>query len=173
MSSFLDSLEKSINKIAEPVQPLIPTIARFLLVITWIEDSLRIMTQWQDQVHYIEIYGGYSNTFSSLILIFLIIMMIVGSIMAILKYKTPTAVGILLAVIVIQGWIYGLFVESQYVLRNLSIAGGLVLLLADYYNSTKNKNIFAGLPTISGVDKSTYLQVIFEFIKNSLRDEYY
>lgn len=161
MSKLLDGLEKSLNRISEPIQPLLPSIARFLLVVTWLEDSLRIFTQWQEQVHYIEIYGGYSNTSSSAILALLVIMMMIGSILAILKIKTPYAVGILFSVIIIQGWIYGLYQEAHYIFRNLSITGGLVLLLADYYNSTKNKNIFAGIPTLSAVDKSTYLQVIY------------
>jgi uncharacterized membrane protein YphA (DoxX/SURF4 family) len=162
MSKFLDELEKSIDKIAEPIQPFLPAIARFLLVVTWMEDSLRIFTQWQDQVHYIEVYAGYSNTLSSVLLVLLVVGMVTGSVMAILQYKTPYAVGILFSVIFLQGFLYGLFQDPEYVLRNFSIAGGLVLLLADYYNSTKKKNIFAGLPTISKVDRSTYLQVYFD-----------
>ena len=57
MAKVLDSIEKSINAMAEPLEPYLPTIARFLLVVTWLEDSLRIVTQWNEQVHYIEIYG--------------------------------------------------------------------------------------------------------------------
>ena len=104
---------------------------------------------------------GFSNTASSIVLVLLVIFMTLGSIMAIFRLKTPAAVGILFSVIIAQGLIYGLFHEAQYIFRNMSIIGGLVLLLADYYNSVQHKNLFAGLPTLSEANRSTYLQVNF------------
>lgn len=84
--------------------------------------------------------------------------MVIGSILAILKKHSEIAVGGLGCVIISQ-WIgYGLFFDSNFFFRNLSVAGGLLMLLADSYSS-KRKKLFAGLPTLNETDKSTYLQL--------------
>jgi hypothetical protein len=38
----LAKVESFIEKIGQPIKPYLPTIARFLLVVTFLEDSLRI-----------------------------------------------------------------------------------------------------------------------------------
>ncbi|KAJ3346001.1 hypothetical protein HDU91_007164, partial [Kappamyces sp. JEL0680] len=84
--------------------------------------------------------------------------MVAGSILAIMKKHTELAVAGLGAVIVSQ-WIgYGLIFDGNFFLRNLSVAGGLLMLLADAYSGQKKK-LFAGLPTLNERDKSTYLQL--------------
>ena len=84
--------------------------------------------------------------------------MVIGSILAILRKHTEIAVTGLGGVIISQ-WIgYGLIFDGNFFLRNLSVAGGLLMLLADAYSSNKKK-LFAGLPSINETDKSTYLQL--------------
>lgn len=84
--------------------------------------------------------------------------MLIGSVLAIAKKHTEIAVAGLGAVIVSQ-WIgYGLLFDSNFFLRNLSVAGGLLMLLADSYSSQR-KQLFAGLPSLNETDKSTYLQL--------------
>jgi hypothetical protein len=38
----LDSFETALNQLLNPVKPFLPGIARFLLVVTYLEDSIRI-----------------------------------------------------------------------------------------------------------------------------------
>jgi hypothetical protein len=38
------------------LKPHLPTIGRFLIVVTFLEDSLRIVTQWSDQVWFLQVY---------------------------------------------------------------------------------------------------------------------
>lgn len=40
----------------------LPAIGRFLIVVTFIEDALRILTQWSDQVYYLRDYRGCMHT---------------------------------------------------------------------------------------------------------------
>ncbi|KAK9703320.1 ER-derived vesicles protein erv29 [Basidiobolus ranarum] len=54
-------IETLISKTASPLKPVIPVIARFLLVVTFFEDSLRIIAQWSDQLVYLERYRGFYN----------------------------------------------------------------------------------------------------------------
>lgn len=36
----------------------LPAIGRFLIVVTFLEDALRIVTQWSDQLHYLQDFRG-------------------------------------------------------------------------------------------------------------------
>jgi len=49
-------LEDLLDTMAEPLKPYLPVIGRFLIVVTFIEDALRIVTQWSDQLTYLHDY---------------------------------------------------------------------------------------------------------------------
>jgi hypothetical protein len=64
-ASALDSIRKQTSKIedfldsvSEPIKPFLPAIGRFLIVSTFLEDSVRIPTQWSDQLLYLHDYRG-------------------------------------------------------------------------------------------------------------------
>lgn len=48
--------EDFLDTLAEPVKPYLPAIGRFLIVVTFLEDALRIVTQWNDQLLYLHDY---------------------------------------------------------------------------------------------------------------------
>ncbi|KAJ2334033.1 ER-derived vesicles protein erv29, partial [Coemansia sp. RSA 2681] len=54
------------------------------------------------------------------------------------------------------GFAYGLIFDIKFFLRNLSVAGGLLMLLAESLLA-KRRNVFAGLPNISDEDQSKYV----------------
>jgi len=41
---------------SQPLRPHLPAIGRFLIIVTFLEDSLRIVTQWGDQLWYLHRY---------------------------------------------------------------------------------------------------------------------
>ena len=49
-------IEDWLDTISDPVKPYLPAIGRFLIVVTFLEDALRIMTQWGDQLVYLHDY---------------------------------------------------------------------------------------------------------------------
>ena len=51
---FGKNVEDNIEIYAQPLKPHLPTIGRFLIVVTFIEDSIRILTQWSDQLWYLQ-----------------------------------------------------------------------------------------------------------------------
>ena len=77
--------------------------------------------------------------------------MLVGSGAVITKKHSEYAVGGLLAVVVIQAFGYGLIFDLNFFLRNLSVIGGLLMVLTD--SMYTRKKIFAGLPCISETDR--------------------
>jgi hypothetical protein len=49
-------IEDWLDTISDPVKPYLPIIGRFLIVVTFLEDALRIVTQWNDQLRYLNTY---------------------------------------------------------------------------------------------------------------------
>ena len=49
-------IEDWLDTMADPVKPYLPAIGRFLIVVTFLEDALRIITQWSDQLTYLHDY---------------------------------------------------------------------------------------------------------------------
>lgn len=54
--AFTKNVEDNIEIYSQPLKPHLPTIGRFLIVVTFLEDSLRIVTQWSDQVWFLQVY---------------------------------------------------------------------------------------------------------------------
>jgi hypothetical protein len=65
---YLSKVEDVLERVATPLKPHLPAIARFLLVVTFLEDSLRIVTQWEDQLWYLEKFRGFPTYLSHLFL---------------------------------------------------------------------------------------------------------
>lgn len=103
--------------------------------------------------------------------------MLVCSLLAILKKYTEYACAGLFGVVISQSIGYGLLFDSNFIFRNLSVVGGLLMLLADAYSSNK-RALFAGLPSVSETNKSTYLQLsgrillVFLFLSFILAGEF-
>lgn len=49
-------IEDWLDTVSDPVKPYLPYIGRFLIVVTFLEDALRIVTQWSDQLTYLHDY---------------------------------------------------------------------------------------------------------------------
>lgn len=49
-------IEDNIEIYSQPLKPHLPAIGRFLIVVTFLEDALRIVTQWSDQLWYLQQY---------------------------------------------------------------------------------------------------------------------
>lgn len=47
-------VEDAIEVYSQPLRPHLPAIGRSLIVVTFYEDALRIVTQWSDQLWYLQ-----------------------------------------------------------------------------------------------------------------------
>jgi len=68
----------------------------------------------------------------------------------------------------VQAGAYSLFLSLQFVLRVLSVCGGLMLVLADSLFAKKNKRYFADLPQLDQETKAKYLQLFGRILLVSL-----
>ncbi|CAO3636795.1 unnamed protein product [Cunninghamella echinulata] len=169
-------MEDIIDKVGQPLKPFIPITARFLIVATFLEDALRIITQWSEQVDFMEQRRGFPTGLSHLFLLSNIVVMLIGSIMVIFKKQQDYAAYGLLGVVLSQALGYGLLFHMDFFLRNLSVMGGLVMVLSD--SIVKRRQMFAALPQVSESSKRTYLQLggrvllIFLFIGSAFHGEW-
>ncbi|RMZ78758.1 hypothetical protein DV738_g3661, partial [Chaetothyriales sp. CBS 135597] len=150
-------IEDWLNTLSEPLKPYLPAIGRFLIVVTFLEDGLRIITQWNDQLRYLKEYRGIPWGITHSFLIFNVVTMTTCSILVILRRYSEYAVAGLSAVVVVQAIGYGLIFDLNFFLRNLSVMGGLLMVLGDSF--VKKSRVFAGLPTIDEKDKKQYIQL--------------
>ena len=51
---FGTKVEDNVEIYTQPLKPHLPAIGRFLIVVTFLEDSIRILTQWSDQLWYLQ-----------------------------------------------------------------------------------------------------------------------
>jgi uncharacterized membrane protein YphA (DoxX/SURF4 family) len=83
--------------------------------------------------------------------------MVSGSFLVITRRYSDYAVAGLMGVVVVQALGYGLIFDLNFFLRNLSVIGGLLMVLSDSW--VRKTKAFAGLPSIDEKDRKMYFQL--------------
>ncbi|KAG5462743.1 MAG: SURF4 family-domain-containing protein [Olpidium bornovanus] len=68
LRKYSQAAERLVDRLGTPLKPYVPVVARSLLVVTFLEDSLRISTQWSDQVYYLSAHRGMWRLFAQVFL---------------------------------------------------------------------------------------------------------
>ncbi|VDQ05342.1 unnamed protein product [Trichobilharzia regenti] len=84
----------------------LPHVARFCLVSTFIEDGFRLLTQWSDQVDYIQSVWGIPVMFAAFFILLNICTQFIGSSLVLSRYHVKIGVGILMATVLFQVSLY-------------------------------------------------------------------
>ncbi|KAF2656538.1 SURF4-domain-containing protein [Lophiostoma macrostomum CBS 122681] len=150
-------IEDWLDTLSDPIKPYLPAVGRFLIVVTFLEDALRILTQWRDQLQYLHDYRHIWNGVTHIFLIVNVIAMTVCSIMIIIRKNSDYGVAGLIGVVVLQGIGYGLVFDLNFFLRNLSVMGGLLMVLSDSW--VRKRFAPAGLPQLDEKDRKMYFQL--------------
>lgn len=90
------------------------------------------------------------------LLINVVAMLICSSLVIIRKYSDWAVFG-LLGVVITQALGYGLIFDLNFFLRNLSVMGGLLMVLSDSW--VRKRFAPAGLPSIDEKDRKMYIQL--------------
>ncbi|CEI89463.1 Putative SURF4-domain-containing protein [Rhizopus microsporus] len=176
METFSTKAEDILDKVGQPLKPYIPAMSRFLIVATFLEDSLRIVTQWRDQLSFMQDVRHFPRGLSHLFLGLNVLVMLSASSLIIAKRHQAYAIYGLMGVIVSQAFGYGLVFDMSFFLRNLSVMGGLMMVLSE--TMVKRKQMFAALPQISETNRRMYIQLagrillIFLFIGSAFHGDW-
>lgn len=92
-----------------------------------------------------------------LFLIVNVIAMVSCSFLVIARKHSDYAVAGLIGVVITQALGYGLIFDLNFFLRNLSVMGGLLMVLSDSW--IRKSKAFAGLPEIEEKDRKMYFQL--------------
>ncbi|KAF9964689.1 hypothetical protein BGZ70_006075, partial [Mortierella alpina] len=157
VKEYSSKLEDVIDRLGQPIRPYIPAIARFLIVVTFLEDALRITTQFSDQLYYLQRHRGFPWGLSHFFLIANVLTMLSCSTLVVARKHTEYAAAALLGVVLVQALGYGLIFDASFFLRNLSVIGGLLMVVSDSLD--KRRQLFAGLPSVTENNKRTYFQL--------------
>ncbi|GAA6056989.1 hypothetical protein JCM3770_000109, partial [Rhodotorula araucariae] len=154
-----DKIEDKLDQLARPIRPWLPGLGRFLIVVTFLEDALRILTQLSDQNYYLQKHRGFPWGVSHLFLWTNVIIMLACSSAIITKRYPEYATGGLFAVVLAQGFGYGLIFDLTFFLRNLSVIGGLLMTLSDSLSQKKSSIVTNLSMGVSDTDRKKYFQL--------------
>lgn len=160
MHKYAHSADERLSELGAPFKPYLPTIGRLLVVITFLEDTYRILTEYRGQVHYICDERGMNRILTHLFFISNVISMLLGSFLVVFKRRLDVGVGCLVYVLVSQSFAYGLIFDLQFFTRNLSLIGGLLLVLSENYAKTKKRVAIPGLPQLETKDRSQAILLV-------------
>eukprot|EP00051_Salpingoeca_urceolata_P027611 m.482351 g.482351 ORF g.482351 m.482351 type:complete len:264 (+) comp22514_c0_seq1:188-979(+) len=174
----MDAVEEVADTVLRHTKRVLKPVARLCLLSTFMEDGVRMMTQWGEQVEYISrTWRCYAFIAHVFVVINLVLQ--VGPVMLIMARKhIEPAVFALMFVVVLQTVVYWLF-DLEFLIRNFAVIGGLILVLSEV--TEKAAKMFAGLPSIDyGTNqKSSYMQfagrvlVVIMFLTLTKFDTYF
>lgn len=153
-----------------PIKPYLPAVGRLFIVATFYEDALRIFTQWSEQVYYLNTYRKHWKWVTVTFLFLNIVLMFSASTLMVIRKQATFAAAALCSVVFFQGVFYGLIFDSSFLLRNLSVVGGLILAYSDTLVRDKRSLSMPGLPMLNNQDNKKYfllagrLLLIFLFL---------
>ncbi|KAI8142021.1 SURF4 family-domain-containing protein [Fennellomyces sp. T-0311] len=158
-----DQIEHAIDTWTRPIKPHLPAISRFLIVATFYEDALRIVAQWGIQLAYLSERCHLPRVLTGLYLGFNVMSMLAFSTCIITKRHVTVSVIALATVVATQAIMYGLVFDMLFFLRNLSITGGLLLVLSESLlrrQSSNKSSVMFSLPQMSENERHKYFQLM-------------
>lgn len=159
VQQYSENFDRYLGDIGAPIKPWLPALGRFCIVATFFEDGIRIFSQWHSQVHYIWKYQGLPKSITIAYLAINILFIHAGSLTVVLHRQLVFGVGALVFVIVSQAFVYGLVFNFQFFFRNLSIIGGLLIVVSDAFVRDRRALNLPGLPLGEVRDRARYFQL--------------
>lgn len=153
---FLNRAEDTVDTILKYSKNYLPHIARLCLISTFLEDGIRMWFQWKEQREYISYSWSCGAFIGTLFVIFNLFGQLVPCVLILIRKYVNIACYVLFFIIGLQTIAYKILWDFRFLLRNLSLAGGLLLLLVE--NKPDAKSLFAGVPTLGDNKPKNYMQ---------------
>jgi len=157
MKSWLE-LELETRWSPKQMQRVLGTLGPLLLVITFIEDGLRVLFRWSEQMAYLTgtRHGMGMSSWLAIAALLTSLALQLGGSMLVLQGKHIPQVrgqhvkiggGALVTFLLLQPIMYGQHTDMDFMCRTLTLVGGLALLWQhDMQQQGYKSDIFAGLP---------------------------
>jgi uncharacterized membrane protein YphA (DoxX/SURF4 family) len=132
-------------------QRVFRTLGPFLLVVTFIEDSLRILFRWSEQKSYLTSRMGMNGFFAVLSLLISVVVQVCGTGMILRpEHFKPRLIKqgsyTLLGFVMVQPFLYGQATDLDFMCRSVTLAGGFLLLIWSENEKERRSESSLGLP---------------------------
>ncbi|XP_026468649.1 surfeit locus protein 4 homolog [Ctenocephalides felis] len=154
---YISNAEDIADQILRKGKHVLPSVARLCLISTFLEDGIRMWTQWSEQREYMDMSWGCGRFLATIFVLINLVGQIGGCVMVLARYKVTIACGILFFIVVLQTFAYSILWDLQFLLRNLALIGALLLVLAE--SRVEGRSLFAGIPTMGDSRPKNYLQL--------------
>jgi len=154
---MLGQAEDIADKILRNGKHVLPHLGRICLVSTFLEDGIRMWTQWGEQRDYMDATWSCGWFIATMFVIINLIGQLGACGCIIARKHVPIACAVLGGIIVLQTIAYSILWDLKFLMRNLALGGGLLLLWAE--TKTEVRTIFAGLPSTGENKEKTYMQL--------------
>ncbi|XP_059721523.1 surfeit locus protein 4 isoform X2 [Haemorhous mexicanus] len=135
----------------------LPHVARLCLISTFLEDGIRMWFQWSEQRDYIDGTWNCGYFLASIFVILNLFGQLSGCILVLSRNFVQYACFGLFGIIALQTIAYSILWDLKFLMRNLALGGGLLLLLAE--SRSEGKSMFAGVPTMRESSPKQYMQL--------------
>jgi len=153
----LMNAEMAAEKVVAKSQTILPIMARLCLVSTFLEDGLRMISQWSEQQDYVNQAWNLGRFLSFLFVLFNAVGQLGSVVLVLARVKVASACFSLFAVIASQTVAYSILWDFQFLFRNLALTGALLLVVAE--SRVVGKSLSYGVPSLGTDNAKTALQL--------------
>ncbi|KAJ3603495.1 hypothetical protein NHX12_028240, partial [Muraenolepis orangiensis] len=135
----------------------LPHVARLCLISTFLEDGIRMWFQWSEQSEYISATWNCGWLLASCFVLINLLGQLGGCVLILSRNFVQYACFALFGIIALQTVAYSILWDVKFLMRNLALGGGLLLLLAE--SRGEGKSMFAGVPSLGESSPKQYMQL--------------
>ncbi|XP_042193417.1 surfeit locus protein 4 isoform X2 [Callorhinchus milii] len=155
--SAAEDVADQVSSFLRMTKQYLPHLARLCLISTFLEDAIRMWFQWHEQKDYIASTWKCGYFLATIFVLLNLCGQLGGCILILSRNFVQYACFGLFGIIALQTVAYSILWDLKFLLRNLALGGGLLLLLAE--SRSEGKSMFAGVPTIAESSPKQYMQL--------------
>ncbi|XP_008991368.4 surfeit locus protein 4 isoform X6 [Callithrix jacchus] len=155
MDNFTEIIKTA--KFLRVIKQYLPNMVRLYLIGTFLEDGIRMWFQWRGQCGYIDTTWNCSYLLASSVVFLNLLGQLTGCVLVLNRKFVQYVCFGLFGIIALQTIAYSILWDLKFLMRNLALGGGLLLLLAESH--FEGKSMFAGVPTVRESSPKQYMQL--------------
>ncbi|XP_068130304.1 surfeit locus protein 4-like [Hyperolius riggenbachi] len=154
---LMGAAEELADQFLRVTKRFLPHVAHLCLISTFLEDGIRMWLQWNEQRDYINMSWGCGMVLATIFVLVNMLGQLAGCVLVLARKFVPYACLGLFVIIFLQTIVYNILWDVKFLMRNLALGGGLLLLLAE--SRSEGKSMFAGVPSIGESSPRQYMQL--------------
>jgi len=149
---LLEKAEQWSESCLAKTKHILPHLGRLCLCSTFLEDGIRMWSQWGEQRDYIDTTWGCGWFIAVIFVMINLVGQIGASVLILARKQVLPCCYALFGIIALQTVAYSILWDLKFLARSLSLLGAVLLLLAD--NQKDASNVFTSVPMFDDPSKS-------------------